>query len=133
MGSEWGGTDGWVRTQGAAIAKGIWFHKHFDRDVEVTWSGMTEDEKQDLDAWLKERAERLAEQSKIAKVEYEARKAKYGNKHDALEMKSGMRAHYKLLKACRADCGEQNPKFKCSKCKVARKYFFFFFFSLWPC
>ena len=23
--------------------------------------------------------------------------------------------------ACRADCGEQNPKFNCSKCKIARE------------
>jgi len=79
MGSEWGGTEGWVRAQGAAIARGIWFHKHFNRDVEVTWSGITEDEKQDLDTWLKERAERLAEQRKIEKEEYESRKAKYGD------------------------------------------------------
>ena len=43
--------------------------------------------------------------------------------HDLMEMKSGMQAHYKLRKACGADCGEQNPEFKCSKCKVVREYF----------
>ena len=130
MGSGWGGSDEWVRAQGAAIAKGIWFHKHFDRDIEVTWSGMTEDEKEDLAAWLKARAERLAEQRKIGKEEYDARKAKYGDTHDLVEMKMGMQAYYKLRMSCRADCGEPNPKSSCSKCKIARKSLHLFICSV---
>jgi len=108
----------WVRGQGASVAKAIWFQHRFDRDIEVTWSGMTEDEKQDLAVWSKERAERCAEKTKIEKEEYAARKAKYGDSHcRAL----GMQAHYKSRMACRAECGEQNPKFNCSKCKIARE------------
>jgi hypothetical protein len=130
LGSGWGGTDGWVRAQGAAVAKAVWFHKHFDRDIEVTRSGMTEDEKQDLAVWLKERADRLAEQKKIREEEYAARKAKNGDSHYRLEKKMGMQAYYKSRMACRADCGEQNPKFNCSKCKIARESLPF---SLRPC
>ncbi|KIM45723.1 hypothetical protein M413DRAFT_442345 [Hebeloma cylindrosporum] len=120
MGCGWGGSDVWVRAQGAAIAKGIWFHKLFNRDIEVSWSGMSEDDKVALTAWLKERSEGLAEQRKIGNEEYKARKAKYGDNHDIAEMKMAMQAYYKLRMACRAECGEQNPKSYCSKCKVAR-------------
>lgn len=119
-GSEWGGTNIWVRGQGASVAKAIWFLHHFDRDIEVSWSGMTEDEKQDLAVWSKERTERLAEQRKIEEKEYAAHKAKYGDKDSRVGKRMGMQAHYKSLMACRADCGEQRPKFNCSKCKIAR-------------
>ena len=121
LGWECGGSDVWVRAQGAAIAKGIWFHEHFNQDIEVSWSGMTEDEKEDLVAWLKERAGRLAERRKIWKEEYEAREAKYGDTYDIVERKMRMQASYKLRMSCRADCGEQNPKFNCSKCKTTRE------------
>jgi hypothetical protein len=46
--------------------------------VELTWSGMTKDEKEDFSGWLKERAERLSGKRKIGMEEYEARKEKYG-------------------------------------------------------
>lgn len=132
LGSDWGGAEVWVRAQGAEVTKAIWFHNHFDRDIEVSWSGMTEDEKEDLDAWLKERAERRAERSKIKTEEYEARAAKYGFRHHRVEGKMGMQAHYKSRMACRADCGEQHPKFSCSKCKFARKSQSPFFLIIWP-
>jgi len=122
LGSEWGGTEVWVREQGAEIAKAIWFHNHFDRVIEVSWSGMTADEKQDLDAWLKDRAERHAERSKIEGDEYDARKVKYGANHHRVEEKMGMQAYYKSRMSCRAECGEQHPKFTCSQCKTAREY-----------
>jgi hypothetical protein len=117
LGSPWGGSGIWVRGQGTAIAKAIWFHRHFDRpDVEVSWSGMTDLEKEELTAWLKDRAERLKQQHNIELNEYEARKALHGD-NDA---KVGMRNHYKSRLACRADCGKQDVGFACSKCKVAR-------------
>jgi len=37
--SGWCGSDIWVRAQGAAIAKAIWFQHYFDFDIEVSWSG----------------------------------------------------------------------------------------------
>jgi len=78
---------------------------------------MTEVEKQDLATWLKERAEQLAERRRIGEEEYEERKAKYGEEY---HRKMGMEAYYRSRMACRADCGEQNPKLYCSKCKIAR-------------
>jgi hypothetical protein len=121
LGSGWGGSEVWVRGQGAAVTKAIWFHRHFDRNIEVSWSGMTAGEKQDLDVWLKERAEQHATRRKIQREEYEARKAKYGEKHNRVEQKRGMQAYYKSRMACRAECGEQHPTFSCSKCKIARE------------
>lgn len=41
-------------------------------------------------AWLKERAERLADQRKIGTEEYKVRKEKYGVNHGMVEMKMGM-------------------------------------------
>ena len=120
LGSYWGGSDVWVRGQGAAIAKAIWFQKYFDLDIEVSWSGITDAEKEDLAVWLKERAEQLAERRRIGTQEYEERKAKYGKEHYRIESKMGMQAHYRSRLACRADCGEQDPTLYCSKCKMAR-------------
>ena len=110
-----------MRGQGAEVAKAIWFHNHFDRNIEVSWSGMTEEEKQDLDVWLKERAERHTARRKIEGDEYDARETQYGEKHHRVEENMGMQAYYKSRMACRAECGEQHPKFSCSKCKVARE------------
>jgi len=81
LGSGWGGSEMWVRGQGAAVAKTIWFHDHFDWNIEVSWSGMTEGKKQDLDMWLKERAERHAARRKIEGEEYDAREAKHITRH----------------------------------------------------
>ena len=125
LGSPWGGSDVWVRGQGAAVATAIWFQEYFDFDIEVSWSGMTEGEKEDLATWLKDRAEQLAERRRVEKQEYEERKAKYGKEHYRIEEKMGMQAHYRSRLVCRADCGEQNPKLYCSKCKIARKSLLF--------
>lgn len=122
LNSEWGGSDQWIRGQGAAVAKGIWFHRHFDcPDIEVSWSGMSESDKDDLNAWLKERAVLLEEKERIGKKEYEEHEVQYGEEHYKVAVKESMHAYYKSRMACRADCGEKNPKFSCSKCKMARK------------
>jgi len=111
----------WVRGQGEVIAKAIWFQRYFYFDIKVSWSGMIEAEKEDLATWLKERVEKLAERRRIETQEYEARKAKYSKEHYLIEEKMGMQAYYRSRLACRADCGEQNPKLYCSKFKIARK------------
>ena len=51
------------------------------RIIEVTWSGMTDDEKRDLAMWPKERAERRARQTKIVKQESAVLEAKYGDSY----------------------------------------------------
>jgi MYND finger len=120
LGSAWGGSQIWVRGQGAAVAKGIWFHRHFDKELEVSWSGMSDPEKEDLAAWLEKRAERLRKKNDIEEKEYEELKALHGNKHYMVEEKLGMDRYYKSLLACRAGCGEENPRLTCSKCKTVR-------------
>ena len=131
LGSQWGGVDHWIRAQGAAVAKGIWWQKHWDfPDIEVTWSGMTDADKADLTAWLSERAARLAVKEKEEKKEYEDRKAEDGDEHFMIEVDMGMKAYYENQLACRADCGERHPRLRCSKCKIARESLSLFFIIL---
>jgi hypothetical protein len=120
LGSDWGGSDMWVRGQGTAVAKAIWFHQHFNNPLDVSWSGMSDSEKVDLAAWLEERAERRRQEKSIAKREYEERKALHGDDYFEVENKMAMDKYHKSQLACRADCGEENPSFTCSKCKVTR-------------
>jgi hypothetical protein len=123
LGSGWGGSDMWVRGQGAAVAKAVWFQKYYDLPkIEVSWSGITEPDEEDLSVWLKERADRLAERERIEAEEYEMRNLKFTPKDDG---KMGMLEHYRSRRACRADCGEQNPKLCCSMCKNTRTSFVF--------
>lgn len=119
-GSPWGGSQIWVRAQSAVVAKAVWFHKHFNNELEVSWSGMSDSEKEDLAAWMEERAERLRQRRKIDSDEYEERKALYGDQHYLVEEEMGMDRYYKSLLACRAGCGEENPRLTCSKCKKVR-------------
>ena len=120
LGSPWGGSQMWIRGQGASVAKAIWFHEHFNEPLEVSWSGMSDLDKEDLAAWLEERAEQLRQKKTIRKNEYEERKALYGNSHNMVEEKMAMDRYYKSQLACRAGCGEENPKLTCSKCRKAR-------------
>ncbi len=118
----------WVRGQGAAVAKAVWFHKFYNLPkIEVSWSGMTEAEKEDLAMWLKERAQWVADRKRIDAEEYEKRNAKFAPKNEA---KMGMLERYRSRMACRADCGEQNPNLCCSKCKITRKPCLLFFVML---
>ena len=122
LGSPWGGSDYWVRGQGEAFGKALWYHRFWNKpDVEVRWSGMTEEDKAALDEWLKERSATLEEGSRISRQEYEERKARYRGREYLAEERFGMENYYKSRLACRADCGEQNPQLTCSKCKVARQ------------
>lgn len=108
--SGWGGSEMWVRGQGMAVTKAIWYQKYFYYpDIEISRSGMTDPEKDDIRVWLDERAERLRQQRNIAKIKYE----KHGEGNMTIYEPS-------TRKACRADCGEENPKLVCSKCKIAR-------------
>jgi len=105
------------------IAKGIWFHENFRQpNVKVSWSGMTRADKDDLAAWLKERAERLALYTRKENEEYQELEAMLGNRQDKLSPDDY--ACHRLRMACRADCGEKYPMRCCSKCKVARKFSF---------
>ncbi|KAG6810772.1 hypothetical protein H0H92_010400 [Tricholoma furcatifolium] len=114
LGSGWSGTDTWIRAQGSAVAKAIWFQKHYNRpNFEISWSGMTPEEKEDLKAWMEERSARLNKERKELE-------AKHAHMDCEEEWKAVMRLYYKMRLWCRADCGEQHPKLTCSNCKFAR-------------
>lgn len=119
-GYEWGGSDEWVRKQGEAVAKAIWFHEHYDQPkIEVSWSGITKAEKDDLALWFKERAVQLAERRRVELEEYEKRNNKFSPRDEA-EM--GMLEYFRSQMACRAECGEKNPRLQCAKCQFTRKF-----------
>lgn len=102
----------------------MWFHKLYEREIEVEWDGMTDEEERDLAAWSKERNERLLEQRKVRAEEHVARKASLIRTNESdyeVESRMGMYAHYRMVVACRADCGEQSPTFVCPKCKFTRE------------
>ncbi|PPQ79279.1 hypothetical protein CVT25_002718, partial [Psilocybe cyanescens] len=121
FGEAWRGPEHWIRAQGGALAKAIWYHHYYNYpDVEVSWSGMSPAEKDDLAAWLKERSEILKMKSDKEDKEYQDRKNEFGDKFHLEEERLGMEAYYKTRRACRAQCGEGNPKLVCSKCKIAR-------------
>lgn len=122
LGSPWGGVDHWIRAQGAAIAKGIWWNDHWNApNLEVTWSDMSDADKADLSEWLKERSARLEEKEAASKAEYDERRKREGNDHQNIEMKEMMQKYYKTRMSCRADCGEEHPNLRCSQCKITRK------------
>ena len=81
---------------------------------------MTDSEKEDIAAWLEERDEQLRQKRNIEKIEYEKRKALYGDDHFLVEERMVMDIYRKLQLACRAGCGEEDPRLTCSKCKKAR-------------
>jgi hypothetical protein len=120
QGSPWGGSNIWVRGQGAFVAKAIWFHEHFNNPIEVSWSGMSDSEKEDLAAWLEERAELRQKEKILQKKEHEELKALHGDELHEVQAKMAMDRYYESQLACRAECGEENPKFTCSKCRIVR-------------
>ena len=81
---------------------------------------MSDSEKEDIAAWSEERDEQLRQKRNIETIEYEKRKALYGDEHYLVEERMAMDLHNKLQLVCRAGCGEENPKLTCSKCKKAR-------------
>jgi hypothetical protein len=81
---------------------------------------MSDSEKEDLAAWLEERAERLRQKENIEDKEYEELKALHGDKLYMVEEKMAMDSYNKSQLACRAECGEKKPNFTCSKCRIAR-------------
>ncbi|KAF9046022.1 hypothetical protein BDZ89DRAFT_979399 [Hymenopellis radicata] len=105
LGSGWGGSHEWVRGQGAAITKSIWYNQLWDCRFEASWTGITEEQKAELATWNNRRAENEIEQSHVDKGD---------------EMEDVMQRYYNMRKWCRAQCGEKNAPFQCSKCKSAR-------------
>jgi hypothetical protein len=112
MGSIWGGTLVWVRAQGEAIAKSIWYHSRWDGDsvVSVNWAGMTDAEREENRVWCEEFARKNEEEME--------------NESDA-EGSEGSEDWSKNLE-CRGGCGEVNSKLVCSRCKETRTRFMFY-------
>uniref|UniRef100_A0A0W0FXQ0 Uncharacterized protein n=1 Tax=Moniliophthora roreri TaxID=221103 RepID=A0A0W0FXQ0_MONRR len=118
LGSPWGGTQIWVRGQGAAVTKSIWYNKLYEAEtIDISWSGMTASDKDKLASFMEGRRIRLAETRARASAMYEERKAQIDDQFDGDQIKQ---AYHRHQMSCRADCGEMNPKLQCSKCKFTQ-------------
>ncbi len=111
LGSAWGGSHEWVREQGAAITKSIWFNELWGCKIEASWTGITEEQKTEIATWNKERADNRDDEGEES----------HDDKGD--QMEKVMQRYYNRLKWCRAQCGEKKPSFLCSKCKMTRMEF----------
>jgi hypothetical protein len=104
LGSMWGGTQVWVRAQGEAIAKSIWYHSRWSGDsiLSINWTGMSNAEREENRLWCEEYA-RLREE---VKMQWRSERA------NRMEPKVLTRSL-----ECRGGCGEKNSKLVCSRCK----------------
>ncbi|KZP33789.1 hypothetical protein FIBSPDRAFT_846955 [Athelia psychrophila] len=111
LGREWGGTYTWVRGQGEAFAKHIWYFKRWSHEVAtIDWTGMTEDDKIEARAWSEER-------KKKAKAENDSNADDNNTNDNDTKREKYEQAAEKIRKECRGGCGAQNTEFRCSKCK----------------
>lgn len=100
-----------VAVQSAGISKAVWWWKYdASPEIDVTWSGITSSEKEDLAAWLQDRKARLAEEAKNEEANSENSEPEEDTWHKIRKDRL----------ACRADCGEEKPELQCSSCGVAR-------------
>jgi hypothetical protein len=113
LGPNWGGTDVWVRGQGEAVAKGIWYQSRWDQAsaISIDWAGMTEDEKEENRIWCDDFIEMsnrpqpksdepLMDPNDTAKMEEYLQKALDDKRME-----------------CRGGCGVKNATKFCSRCK----------------
>ncbi len=122
LGSSWGGSEVWVRAQGEAVAKGIWYNRHWNgHSISVLrWSGMTEEQKESLDRWRSDFAEKSAERRKKQKAEDDKELEAFAGT-EMPDVECGMQRYWKRQLRCRADCGVEKGKFNCSRCKRTRE------------
>jgi hypothetical protein len=56
LGSYWGGSEVWVRGQGEAFAKGVWYHSRWSQAsmISIDWAGITDGEKEENRVWCED-------------------------------------------------------------------------------
>src|SRR5882762_9751106 len=120
----WGGSDVWVRGQGEAIGKAVWYHSRWSSASKITieWDGMTADEKEENRVWCDafiEESNKPSEKGKDTDVEgsdtMEDHITKMEEQLDAERRK------------CRGGCGAENVNNVCSRCKEVCKSPLFIF------
>ncbi|KAK7038768.1 hypothetical protein VNI00_010653 [Paramarasmius palmivorus] len=124
-GSPWGGAEKWVRIQGGGVTKAIWYNKLWDvAPIDISWSGMSQSDKDELATFMQERQAKLAEkeaQERAKDKEEKTRIRDHGSfAEHRLDVVLMMQRYHKKQMSCRADCGEENPKMRCAKCKFTR-------------
>jgi hypothetical protein len=127
----WGGSDVWVRGQGEAIGKAVWYHSRWSSASKITieWDGMTADEKEENRVWCDafiEESNKPSEKGKDTDVE--------GS--DTMDMQDHITKMEEQLDAerrkCRGGCGAENVNNVCSRCKEVCKSPPFIFLYLSP-
>jgi hypothetical protein len=125
LGSEWGGTDVWVRGQGEAFAKGVWYHSRWENAsmISIDWAGITVDEKEENRVWCEdfiEKSNRPRQKSDEPPVDWDDPKVEE-HLQNALD---------KQRRECRGGCGVKDATKVCSRCKEICKSSPSFFFVL---
>jgi hypothetical protein len=112
LGSRWGGTDVWVRGQGEACAKALWYHSRSESAsmISIDWADMTADEKEENRVWC----EAFIENSREAQT-------KDDSTVDSSDITKAGESIQKELnrirRECRGGCGVKHATNVCSRCK----------------
>jgi hypothetical protein len=112
LGSHWGGTDVWIRGQGEAFAKALWYHRRSEAAsvISIDWAEMTTDEKEENRVWCEAfikdntkhqtKDESTVDWSSITKADEYLQKALDERRRE-----------------CRGGCGVKAATKVCSRCK----------------
>ncbi|KAJ7701150.1 hypothetical protein B0H17DRAFT_1195436 [Mycena rosella] len=121
----WGGTAAVARKRGTALALALWRNFHLKGKkvgtrraiVRIEWAGMTSSKQTKYDTWMAEFLERVEQENKEYKIEYERLKAEIGI--NAI-LASGFEDFKKSSLRCRAECGVEVATLRCSRCHFAK-------------
>jgi len=110
LGSQWGGMDVWVRGQGEAIAKGIWYHTRWGNAsmISIHWAGITADEKEENRIWCEDF---IGESISRRQKSQESSVDRSGS--DTFLQKPSN----KKGRECRGGCGTTDAMNVCGRCK----------------
>ena len=120
-GSAWGGSPEWVRAQSAAIAKAIWWHRHWDYRLSISYTGITDTEKDDFERFMRGRLAQLEEEEAREEEIHQRELAEFSGDSDKAEREWVTRKYNESLMRCKADWGEMSPTLQCTKCKFTRR------------
>ncbi|KAK7038769.1 hypothetical protein VNI00_010654 [Paramarasmius palmivorus] len=117
---HWGGCQDWVRKQGGQIALAILIHRHYERKVDIRWTGLSHEDWEAIQIHLLEQRMHLGEEKERRRKEYDAKLAEYQATDPEADIWMDFADLYREFLSCRADCGETRPKLRCGKCKFTR-------------
>ncbi|ESK87460.1 hypothetical protein Moror_11608 [Moniliophthora roreri MCA 2997] len=120
LGHHWGGCQNWIRKQGGDITKAIMLHRHYNRRVDIRWSGLSHEDWEVIQIDLLARRIEYNQEAEKQHEEYKAKKAQYLANDREADIWMDFAEIYRQRLACRADCDEKKPRLQYTKCKFTR-------------